>query len=95
MAGIQGGGGGGGGRGSWVSQDYSDCIQACRIEKRENGNSFFWGGGRDGGSTSFKLSTTKDSQKLMIYIMQFSNFVIPSPRVSGSAHCHTEKDNYN
>ena len=53
---------------------------------------FFLGGGGGvrgswnlgGSSTSFKLSTTKDSKKLMIY-MQFSYSVTPPPRVSGSA----------
>ena len=60
---------------------------------------FFLGGGGGGGEgrgvskevktlgkalpSSFKWSTTKDSQKLMI--MQFSNFVTPPHRVSGSA----------
>ena len=53
---------------------YSDFIQAWRIEKHENGNSFFGGGGGGGGeeggvrgsrnlggsSTSFKLSMAKD-----------------------------------
>ena len=62
-------------------------LQAWRIEKHENGNSFFGGGGEGGvrgsrnlggGSASFKLLTTKDSQKLMIY-MQFSHSVTPPP----------------
>ena len=70
-----------GGPGGHVGTPPQHIIQARRIEKHENGNSFFGGGGKGGGvrgyrnlgggSASFKLSTIKDSQKRMIY-MQFS-----------------------
>ena len=73
-----------------LNVDLFGFHSGLRIVKRENGNSFLGGGGREGGvtgsrnfggnSTSFKLSTTKDSQKLW-----FSYSVTPPPRVSGSA----------